>query len=92
MARHLASNILRLFIVATSGTTGFRLEQNIRRNVSEDNVPALHREIFYLSEQPTEALKENLGSLEELRFQTGDPVEIPWPFIGALGTVGIEKI
>ena len=85
--------LLLLFVATTSGhTMGFRLlGQNIRRNASEAEVPhrrepePLYQAIVHLDSRPTEVLVDKLG--EELRFQAGDPVSSPWPFIGGLGTV-----
>ena len=90
MARHLISTTL-LLIVALSAAAGFTL-QNITRRESpgEDKAherPTLYKAIVHLDGRPTEVLVDNLGDPEDLKFQTGDPVATPWPFIGGFGSV-----
>ena len=94
MARHLI--VLTLLVAASA--TGFRLKDVVRGQLPEPEPSQydppqprgpkpIYEAIIHLDGRPTEVLVDNLGTLEDLKFQTGDPVSKPYPFIGALGTV-----
>ena len=83
-------SLLTILLVAASAT-GFKLQNSSQSSghtlVNATGVP-LYRSIGHLDGRPTEVLVDNLGDPEDLlKFQTGDPVAKPWPFIGALGEV-----
>ena len=90
MARHLISTAV-LLIVAVSATAGFTLRNITHRDSPKGDQPhgrpVLYHAIVHLDGRPTQVLVDKLGEPENLKFQTGDPVATPYPFIGGFGSV-----
>ena len=87
MAPQLASTAVLLLFIATSATMGFRLNESRSDVPQRREPPVLYKAVVHLDGRPTEVLEDTLGNTEDLRFQTGDKMSTPWPFIGAYGTV-----